>query len=73
MFSTYRRTVRPMVAGLLAASRPRPLHLLEAIDTLRIPTDEILDLDPTLEALENLNTREAYGAALAKLRRGEPR
>jgi len=56
-----------------STGRPRPLRLLGAIDTLRIPTDEILDLDPTLETLENLNTPEAYETALANLRRGEPR
>ncbi|MFV1958159.1 MAG: molybdenum cofactor guanylyltransferase [Planctomycetota bacterium] len=70
--AVYRRAVRPAAVRLLAAGRPRPLHLLEEVDALHVPTDEILDLDPALETLENLNTPEAYEAALARLRRETP-
>lgn len=60
--------VRPRVAGvveeLLAGTKRRPLHLYERVSTIRVPEQALRAVDPRLETLENLNTQEAYEAAL---------
>ena len=61
--AAYRLAVRPVVAGLLAAGRLRPVFLFDAVPTRVITPDELPGLDP----LRNLNTPEDYAAALRDL------
>ena len=61
----YRRSVLPHVESLLAADRLRPLFLFDAMRTRRVAPQEVIDVDPELRTLRNLNTMEDYRAALA--------
>lgn len=61
----YRRaTVLPMIERLLAADRPRPVFLMEALRTRVVTADELREVDPALGTLRNLNTPDDYHAAL---------
>jgi molybdopterin-guanine dinucleotide biosynthesis protein A len=62
----YRRGILPHVERLLAADRLRPVFLFEAVPTRRVQAAELIDVDPELRTLMNLNHREDYLAALAK-------
>lgn len=68
--AVYRRDVLPHVEALLAAGRMRPVFLFEALDTVFVQDDALRAADPTLGSLANLNTPEAYDAALARLAGG---
>jgi molybdenum cofactor guanylyltransferase len=71
----YGMEARPEIEALLAADRLRPFYLFERMRT--IFADEALLLegealqaaDPELLSLENVNTREEYAAALARIQR----
>jgi molybdopterin-guanine dinucleotide biosynthesis protein A len=61
----YRRsTVLPAVRALLDADRLRPAFLREAVRSRVVGVDELLDVDPDLSTLKNLNTPEDYRLAL---------
>jgi molybdopterin-guanine dinucleotide biosynthesis protein A len=62
--AVYRRDVLAEVESLLAADRRRPVFLFDAVDTTRVPVDELLDVDPELRSLMNLNHPDDYVAAL---------
>jgi molybdenum cofactor guanylyltransferase len=62
--AVYRTQVRQAVVGLLAEDRLRPFFLFEAVRTRVVEADELLDADPGLHSLRNLNTPEDYAAAL---------
>jgi molybdopterin-guanine dinucleotide biosynthesis protein A len=64
--AVYRRAVLPHVEVLLAADKLRPAFLFDAVDTRRVRPEEVADVDPDLDTLRNLNTREDYLAALAR-------
>jgi len=71
--AVYRSSVRPQIDQLLAADRLRPVFLYELVRTREISAEELLDVDPELKTLRNLNRPEDYRAALeaAKLAGGE--
>ena len=61
----YRRDTLPHVESLLAADRLRPVFLFDAVRTRRVTPEEMIEVDPELKTLRNLNTPEDYRAALA--------
>jgi molybdopterin-guanine dinucleotide biosynthesis protein A len=61
----YRRDTLPHVESLLAADRLRPAFLFDAVRTRKVKPEEMLEVDPELRTLRNLNTPEDYRAALA--------
>ena len=65
--AVYRVTVRPHIEALLAAERLRPVFLYERVPTVRVSEADLRRVDPDLATLANLNTPEAYDAALARL------
>ena len=64
--AVYRRSVLEHVEQLLAANRLRPVFLFDAVPTRRVQASELIDVDPQLRTLFNLNRREDYLAALAE-------
>jgi molybdopterin-guanine dinucleotide biosynthesis protein A len=62
--AVYRLDVEKEVARLLAENRLRPFFLFEALPTRVVGPAELVDVDPTLQTLRNLNTPEDYEAAL---------
>ena len=68
--AVYRRDVLPVVERLLAEKRMRPVFLFEEVETVFVQEDALRAADPALRSLENVNTPEAYEAALARLAEG---
>ena len=64
--AVYRTGVLPEVEKLLGADRLRPALLFDQVRTRRIPGEKLLEVDPSLDSIANLNTPEAYRAALAR-------
>lgn len=63
----YRReTVLPALERLLADDRLRPVFLLETLNARIVNPEEMHDVDPDRETLQNLNDPESYTAALRK-------
>jgi len=62
----YRRSALPHAEALLAEDQLRVSHLFTRVRTRRVPTSEMIVVDPELQTLRNLNTKEDYAAALAK-------
>jgi molybdopterin-guanine dinucleotide biosynthesis protein A len=68
--AVYRRdAVLAAAEALLAEDRLRPVFLLERVPHVIVPAAALRDADPDLLSLENLNTPDAYEAALERLRR----
>jgi molybdopterin-guanine dinucleotide biosynthesis protein A len=65
--AVYRLEVRETVQRLLRENRFGPMGLFESAPTRSVNPSELSDVDPTLESLRNLNTREEYEAALRDL------
>jgi molybdopterin-guanine dinucleotide biosynthesis protein A len=63
--AVYRRETLPQVEALLAQDRLRPVFLFDAVRTRRVRPEEMIEADPQLLTLRNLNTREDYLQALA--------
>jgi molybdopterin-guanine dinucleotide biosynthesis protein A len=63
--AVYRREVAQAAASLLAAGERCPLALFDALPTRRVPAAELLDADPELATLRNINQPADYLAALA--------
>jgi len=64
--AVYHKDVLPHVEALLAAGRRRPFYLYDEVPTIRVPRMDLEKVDPDLDSLSNLNTPEAYAAALAR-------
>jgi molybdopterin-guanine dinucleotide biosynthesis protein A len=64
--AVYRRTTLPHVEALLAHDRLRPVFLFDAVRTRRVQPSEMTGVDPELQSLSNLNSREEYLAALSR-------
>jgi molybdopterin-guanine dinucleotide biosynthesis protein A len=65
--AVYRRDlVLPEIAGLLARDRRRAADLLERLPHVLVEEARLREVDPSLDSLANLNTPEAYAAALAR-------
>lgn len=65
--AVYRRRTLPRIEALLAQDRLRPAFLFDAVATRRVKPEELMNVDPDLSTLRNLNTREDYLAALRSL------
>jgi molybdopterin-guanine dinucleotide biosynthesis protein A len=64
--AVYRRTLIDVVDALLAAERMRPAFLFDSVPTRRVSADELRDVDPALDTLQNLNRPDDYFAALKR-------
>ncbi len=64
--AVYRRTLLDVIDALLAADRLRPAYLFDAVATRRVSESELVDVDPGLDTLKNLNCPGDYLAALAQ-------
>jgi molybdenum cofactor guanylyltransferase len=62
--AVYRRNTLPQVESLLAQDKLRPVFLFDAVRTRRVLPEEMVQADPELHTLRNLNTREDYLQAL---------
>jgi molybdopterin-guanine dinucleotide biosynthesis protein A len=62
--AVYRTSVVPHLDVLLESQQLRPVFLYQAVRTLRIPVDQLRNVDPHLHTLANLNRPEDYRAAL---------
>lgn len=56
--------VLPQVEALLAADRLRPAFLFDLVKTRVLEASDLVDVDPKLDSLRNLNTPDDYQAAL---------
>jgi molybdopterin-guanine dinucleotide biosynthesis protein A len=65
MAAVYRVEILDQVDRLLAENRLRPIFLFETVPTRLVESHELLDVDPTLKSLRNLNTPEDYQQALS--------
>ncbi|HYV38927.1 MAG TPA: molybdenum cofactor guanylyltransferase [Gemmataceae bacterium] len=65
--AVYRLEVLEVVRRLLAADRLRPVHLFEEVPTRIVSEDDLFDVDPSLQSLRNMNTPQAYAAALVEI------
>jgi molybdenum cofactor guanylyltransferase len=66
--AVYRATVLPHVESLLAVDQVRPVFLFDRVRTRRVTADELRDVDPDLDSLNNLNTPTDYAATLRRVR-----
>lgn len=64
--AVYRVEVLPKIEALLAAGRLRPAFLFDTVPTLRIPAEELRQVDPELLSLLNANQPEQYAEALRR-------
>jgi molybdopterin-guanine dinucleotide biosynthesis protein A len=62
--AAYRIDVLPVVQNLLAAGQLRPVSLTERLPTRVLRPEDLIDVDPTLQSLRNVNTPAEYEAAL---------
>jgi molybdopterin-guanine dinucleotide biosynthesis protein A len=62
--AVYRLDVAEAVARLLAEDRLRPFFLFEAVPTRVVEAAGLVDVDPAIQSLRNLNTPEEYELAL---------
>ena len=62
--AVYRRSVLPVVSALLQADRLRPVFLFDEVETLRVPVEDLRDVDADLDSLKNLNDAESYLSAI---------
>lgn len=62
--AVYRIRIVDSVIRLLAENRLRPIFLFEAASTRIVESSELVDVDPDLQSLRNLNTPEDYEKAL---------
>ena len=64
--AVYRVGVLPEVEKLLACDCLRSALLFDRVPTRRIPGEQLLDVDPMLDSVANVNTPEDYRATLAR-------
>jgi molybdopterin-guanine dinucleotide biosynthesis protein A len=62
--AVYRRRALPQIQTLLDSDRLRPPFLFDLVRTREVPVDDLRDVDPNLDTLENLNHFDDYLAAL---------
>lgn len=62
--AVYRPTLVDVIEALLAADRRRPTDLFDTVATRRVEEKELIDVDPKLATLQNLNQPQEYLAAL---------
>jgi len=64
--AVYCTSLVDVIETLLAQDRRRPRDLFDVVATRKVSESELVDVDPTLATLRNLNTPEEYRAALAE-------
>jgi molybdopterin-guanine dinucleotide biosynthesis protein A len=64
LLAVYRRTLTPQIERLLARNRLRCQDLVDEVPTRFVATDELLDADPQLLSLRNVNSPADYVDAL---------
>jgi len=64
--AVYRRGVAAVIEELLATDRLRPAYLFDIVATRRVAEKELVDVDPRLDTLKNLNRPSDYLEALAQ-------
>jgi len=64
--AVYRTDLLPRVEQLLAENRRRPVYLFDVVRTRRVKAEELIDVDPELDSLFNVNTPEEYTSALSR-------
>jgi molybdopterin-guanine dinucleotide biosynthesis protein A len=62
--AVYRTSVVPHIAELLAHDQLRPVFLFDRVNTLRVPVEELRQVDPELRTLANLNRPSDYFSAV---------
>ncbi|MFL5242355.1 MAG: molybdenum cofactor guanylyltransferase [Gemmataceae bacterium] len=65
--AVYRLEVAQAVRRLLVEDRLRPFFLFQEVPTRMVEAEELVDVDPTLQTLRNLNTPEEYETALGEV------
>ena len=65
--AAYRSSILPAVRQYIADGRSSLIGLLECLATRVVEAHELIDVDPELESLWNLNTPEEYEEALRRL------
>jgi len=71
MAAVYRVEIIDFVNRLLAENRLRSVFLFESVSIRLVEAGELLDVDPKMQSLRNLNTVEDYEKALRELRDGQ--
>lgn len=64
--AVYRRGVVGVIEELLSTERLRPAYLFDIVATRRVEEKELVDVDPRLDTLKNLNRPSDYLEALAQ-------
>ncbi len=64
MAAVYRTGIVDKVNELLANNRLRPVFLFETVSTRIVEAKELVDIDPSLLSLRNLNTPSDYEEAV---------
>jgi molybdopterin-guanine dinucleotide biosynthesis protein A len=67
--AVYRRDVQVVLEKLLSQDRLRASELIESVRARLVEPGELIDVDPTLESLQNINTPQEYLAAVSGLGR----
>lgn len=62
--AVYRTGLVDVIETLLAQDRRRPRDLFDVVATRKVAASELMDVDPKLATLRNLNTPEEYRVAL---------
>ena len=64
--AVYRTTVLPHAESLLVGGHLRPAFLFEKVRTRRVTAEELVDVDPKLDSLMNVNSPADYLLALER-------
>jgi molybdenum cofactor guanylyltransferase len=64
--AVYRTSLVDVIETLLAQGRRRPRDLFHVVATRKVGESELVDVDPQLATLRNVNTPEEYRAALVE-------
>lgn len=65
--AAYRSSVGKTAMNLIDQNRMRPIFLTEEHPTKFVPINSVRDIDPNLDSLKNLNTKEDYERAVELL------
>lgn len=65
--AAYRSSVGKTAMKLIDQNRMRPIFLTEEHPTTFVPINSVRDIDPNLDSLKNLNTKEDYERAIELL------
>jgi molybdenum cofactor guanylyltransferase len=68
--AVYRREVLTVAEALLSTDRPQLTRLFDSVPTRVVPADQLIDVDPDLWSLRNVNTPAEYAAASRDLAAG---